>query len=45
LLAEVPKSWRGIRDIQVDQNGLVIIGTGAGETVTIDARGIPEWKR
>jgi hypothetical protein len=45
FLAEVPKSWRGVQDIQIEKNTLVITGSGGGEKVTIAARGISELKR
>ncbi len=40
FLAEVPKSWRSIRDIRAAKNSLVIRGSGAPDTVTIAADGI-----
>jgi hypothetical protein len=42
FLAEVPKSWRSIRDIRIAKNGLVIRGSGAHDTVTVAARGISD---
>jgi hypothetical protein len=45
FLAVVPKSWRRVRDIQAAENGLVISGSGAGESVTIAARGISKLQR
>ena len=42
FLAEVPRSWRRIRDIQATKKGLVIRGSGACDAVTIAARGISE---
>jgi hypothetical protein len=45
FLAEVPKSWRSIRDIQTAKNGLVIKGRGANDTVTIAAGGISDLKK
>ena len=42
FLAEVPKSWRNIRDIRAVKNNLVLKGSGARDTITITARGIPE---
>ena len=45
FLAVVPKSWRRVRDIQAVENGLVILGSGAGESVTIAARGISKLQR
>jgi hypothetical protein len=42
FLAEVPNSWRSVRDIQGTKNGLVITGSGACDRVTIEARGISE---
>ena len=45
FLAEVPKSWRVVHDIQVEKNTLVITGRGGGEKLTIAARGISELRR
>lgn len=45
FLAEVPECWRGVQDIQIEKNALVITGSGEGEKVTIAARGISELKR
>jgi hypothetical protein len=45
FLAEVPKAWRGIRDIQVSKDRMVIRGSGARDTITIAAHGISELNR
>ena len=45
FLAEVPKCWRGVHNIQVEKNALVITGSGGSEKITIAARGISELKR
>ena len=45
FLAEVPKSWRGVQNIQVEKNALVMTGSREGEKITIGARGIFELKR
>lgn len=45
FLAEVPKSWRGVQNIHIEKNALVITGSREGEKVTIAARGISELKR
>ncbi len=45
FLAEVPKSWRGVHDIQVEKNALVITERGGCEKLTIAARGISELRR
>ena len=42
FLAEVPKSWRGIRDIRTAKNSLVISESDARASVTIAAGGISE---
>jgi hypothetical protein len=43
FLAEVPKSWRGIRDVRAEKDDLVIKGSGAREVVRIPARGVSKW--
>lgn len=43
FLAEVPNSWRGIRDIRAANNSLVISGSGTRDTVTLRERGISEF--
>lgn len=45
FLAEVPKNWRRVHDIQIEKNALVIMERGGGEKLTIVARGISELKR
>jgi hypothetical protein len=45
FLAEAPKSWRSVQDIQIEKNALLITGSGGGEKVTIAARGISKLKR
>ena len=42
FLAEVPKTWRAVQNIQVENNALLITGSGEGEKVTMAARGISE---
>jgi len=44
FLAEVPKSWRNIRDIRAVKNGLVLKGSGARDTLKIAARSISEMQ-
>lgn len=45
FLAEVPKGWRSVQNIQVEKNALMMTGSGDGEKVTIAARGISELMR
>lgn len=45
FLAEVPKSWRSIRDIRIAKNGLAIKGSGAHDKVTIAAAGISDLQK
>jgi hypothetical protein len=40
FLAEVPKSWRGIRDVEATKAALILRGSRRGETIEIAAGGI-----
>ena len=40
FLAEVPKDWRGVRDVEATKAALVLRGSSRGQTVKIAASGI-----
>jgi len=40
FLADVPKSWRGIRDVEATKAALVLHGSSRGQTIKIAASGI-----
>jgi hypothetical protein len=44
FVAEVPKSWRSIRDVRGTENGLVITGESPRDMITVAARGISELR-
>jgi hypothetical protein len=44
FVAEVPKSWRSIRDVRGTENGLVITGEDPRDRITVVGRGISELR-
>lgn len=40
---EIPKEWRGIRDVGLSAHAVVVTGDGPGEPVTVPAAGIQEF--
>lgn len=42
FLAEVPKSWRSLRDVRGTKNGLIVTGGDARDTIAVAARGVSE---
>lgn len=42
FIAEVPRSWRGVKDVRVDGRQITVEGTGQREQVRLPARGLRE---